>query len=147
MAAAAAVDDEKRRRRQEKLGRPRMPKLTGLGTDHTTSFNTAPASSSALLSPPSQLRHSSPSPSSHNNTINNVNERLVRLNIQFKIVLELSNSVQAQHMKVQSMIAMLEEMVYTSSSLLSFLSPLTILLYHPNTSSSPINNHHNHHLG
>ncbi|EPQ50380.1 hypothetical protein GLOTRDRAFT_118337 [Gloeophyllum trabeum ATCC 11539] len=85
----AEEDDEERRRRREELGRPRTPEPTGIHEDEDDE---------------GVRRRSSGIP-------DNLTQRLTTLSNQLESALELSRSLQAQHVAAQSTIAALESKV------------------------------------
>ncbi|KZT20899.1 hypothetical protein NEOLEDRAFT_1140250 [Neolentinus lepideus HHB14362 ss-1] len=90
-------DDEERRRRREELGRPRTPEPTGIHEDED------------------EIRHDRPSlsPSRRNQPVipDNLTQRLTTLSNQLESALELSRSLQAQHVAAQTTISSLESKV------------------------------------
>lgn len=103
-----AVEEERGRRRDE-LTRPRTPEPTGLGMDDED--DKARGRSRSPSPPPTTASQSVP-PSSED-----INLRLAALSSQLESALDLSRSLQAQHVTAQSTISFLEAKVNALESL------------------------------
>ncbi|TFK47669.1 hypothetical protein OE88DRAFT_1636459 [Heliocybe sulcata] len=90
-------DDEERRRRREELGRPRTPEPTGVHYDEEDVHQDRRA-----LSPSRRNQVTIP---------DHLTERLTTLSNQLESALELSRSLQAQHVAAQTTISVLESKV------------------------------------
>lgn len=104
-----AVEEEERGHRRDELTRPRTPEPTGLGMDDE---DDKARSRSRSPSPPPQTAPQSAPPSSED-----INLRLVALSSQLESALELSRTLQAQHVAAQNTISFLEAKVNTLESL------------------------------
>ncbi|KAI0254610.1 hypothetical protein BJV78DRAFT_1338898 [Lactifluus subvellereus] len=98
-----AVEEEERGHRRDELTRPRTPEPTGLGMDDEDDK--------------ARSRSRSPAPQSAPPSSEDINLRLAALSNQLESALELSRTLQAQHVAAQNTISFLEAKVNTLESL------------------------------